>query len=468
MSTPGQIIPVLIVCFNNHLYVENTIRQLKRFNLNLIIMDNASTSPKTVEYLKNSTVPVIWNKTNDGPWVNEECNIEVYNQMPQKFIITDPDLEYNPNLPLNFVDIMIDLATKYETHKFGLGLDISDFDKMYNEPYSDGRTIYDTEIGHWGWRVDIGEDASKYEMYFTGTDTTFHVVDKIGYHVTVRNIRIAGDFTARHIPWYRKNSLLNLYDTYMSYKNTERISTMARIVVPDIESKYLRIEKNNELFLIENTEVDQNIKFWREKYTQWENERFAIIDAHLTPSKVFIDIGGWIGGTGMYGSRKSKRVIVVEADSKSVVDLTKNCELNCTNVDIVAKAVFSSEGTVLFGRNWFWGNSSEVNDSMSQIHTSYDPEYKCECVPTITVAGILKDYGVAPSDISLINVDIEGGEENILTDLFQLYTDHGVPLYISFHHSWWKDKNLDRFEFLTEEHKRAILADPFHSILFSK
>lgn len=425
MKTPGQEIPVLIVCHNNHLYVENTIQQLKRFNLNLQIMDNASTNPKTVEYLKGASVPVIWNKTNEGPWVNILCNVPVFDQMPQKFIITDPDLQFNPNLPLNFVDIMIDLSIEYETHKIGLALDISDFDKMYQTTsYSDGRNIYDTEINGWGWRVDIGESASKYEMYFTGTDTTFHLVDKIGYHVTPRNIRIAGDFTAKHIPWYRENTLLNVYDTYVSYRNTERISTMARIVVPDIESRYLRVAKNNELFLIENSEADPNISFWRSTYTDWKKETFAIFDKYLDPSKTFIDIGGWIGTTCMYGSRKSKRVIVVEADSKSIKDLTKNCSLNCTNVEIARRSVFST--------------------------------------------GILEEYAVAPRDISLVKVDIEGGEENILPDLYQLYCDHGIPLYISFHHSWWKDKNLDRFAFLTSEHKNAILADPFHSILFSR
>lgn len=469
MKTPGQEIPVLIVCFNNHLYVENTIRQLKKFNLNLHIMDNASTNPKTIEYLKNATVPVFWNKTNQGPWVNIYCNVPVYEQMPQKFILTDPDLEFNPNLPMNFVDIMIDLSIEYETHKLGLALDISDFDKMYqSSSYSDGRNIYNTEIGGWLWRVDIGESASKYEMYFTGTDTTFHLIDKIGYHSTVRSIRIAGDFMARHIPWYRENSVLNKYEEYMSYKGTEHISTMSRIIIPDIESKYIRVEKNGEIFLIEDTDTDQNIDFWKRRYSDWENDTFAVFDAHLDESKVFIDIGGWIGTTCMYGGRKSKRVIVVEADSESIKDLRKNCSLNCNNVDIVNKAVFSADKSeVFFGRNKFWSAESKVNDSMSQVYDITDDISECNTVKTITVRGILEEYGVAPSEISLVKVDIEGGEEVILDDLYQLHRDHKVPLYISFHQCWWKDKNLDRFTFLTDDHKTAITRDPFTSILFS-
>ena len=257
MKTPGQIIPILIICHNNHLYVENTLRQLKKFNLNLQIMDNASTNPKTIEYLKKVDVPVIWNETNEGPWVSIFYNVSVYEKMPQKFIITDPDLQYNTNLPYNFVDIMIDLSIEYETHKLALAMDISDFSKMYqSKHYSDNRNIYDTEIGHWSWRVNIGESSSKYEMYFTSTDTTFHLIDKIGYHSTVRSIRIAGDFTAKHIPWYIENPIMNLHNLYTAYKNTEKISTMANIIIPEIEAKYFVIEKNNELFLIAKTKVD--------------------------------------------------------------------------------------------------------------------------------------------------------------------------------------------------------------------
>jgi hypothetical protein len=39
---------------------------------------------------------------NNGPWINETTNIHIYNDLPDQFIITDPDLQFNKNLPLNF------------------------------------------------------------------------------------------------------------------------------------------------------------------------------------------------------------------------------------------------------------------------------------------------------------------------------------------------------------------------------
>jgi len=42
-----------------------------------------------------------------------------------------------------------------------------------------------------------------------------------------------------------------------------------------------------------------------------------------------------------------------------------------------------------------------------------------------------------------------------------------VPLYVSFHYSWWKDMNLNRFYFLTEDQKNSIVASHFISILFN-
>jgi hypothetical protein len=66
----------------------------------------------------------------------------------------------------------------------------------------------------------------------------------------------------------------------------------------------------------------------------------------------------------------------------------------------------------------------------------------------------------------LIKVDIEGGEEYILNDLHELYNVYHIPLYISFHYSWWQNKDLDRFEWLTSGQKQNILNYPFTSIMF--
>ena len=79
----------------------------------------------------------------------------------------------------------------------------------------------------------------------------------------------------------------------------------------------------------------------------------------------------------------------------------------------------------------------------------------------------IDNNNINPSEISLIKVDIKGGEEFILNDLYYIHKKYSIPLYISFHYDWWKDKNLNRFDFLTESYKKSILNNPFISILFN-
>jgi hypothetical protein len=108
--------------------------------------------------------------------------------------------------------------------------------------------------------------------------------------------------------------------------------------------------------------------------------------------------------------------------------------------------------------------NSKMNDSTSQIYNDNIVTNEYYLIKTITIYNILKNIEL--SEISLIKVDIEGGEENILNDLFDIHIKNNIPLYVSFHYSWWKDQNLDRFPFLSYDNKNKILSNPFTSILF--
>ena len=107
-----------------------------------------------------------------------------------------------------------------------------------------------------------------------------------------------------------------------------------------------------------------------------------------------------------------------------------------------------------------------MNDSTSQIYYSEEMSDEYYLNETITLESIIKIYNINTNEVSLIKVDIEGGEENILNNLFTIKNTYNIPLYISFHYELWKDKNLDRFDFLTSELKNKIILEPFTSILF--
>jgi len=469
-------IPIIIICYNNYRYVQNTLSQLlninKEYYKNIIIINNNSTCLNTIEYLNNVDVRVINNKENLGPWITFNNNKHIYDILPDKFILTDPDLKFNKNIPTNFIEILANLSDKYKTSKIGLALDITDHEKFFITNQRPGNlSIYEWEKTFYEFKIDDDE----YELYEADTDTTFLLINKKNIHINKFNIledynlkiRVGGNFTAKHIPWYIDNELYNVYDNYINNINTTSISSMSNIIITYIKNNYLLIHKNSELFLIEKKFNNPNLSFWKDIYGEWENDTFKVFDKYLSKDKVFIDIGGWIATTSMYGSRKSKHVYAIEADKFAFNDMTINLKANCeNNYTLINKAIYNIDNEKInFGKNFNYA-TSRINDSMSQTCPKDVNSNEYYVVETITLDTIIKNYDIDVADISLIKVDIEGGEENILDELFDMRIKHKVSLYISFHYCWWNDKNLDRFPFLSDQNKKDIIANPFVSILF--
>lgn len=420
----AQDIPIVIICYNNYRYVENTLSQILRINKeyykNIIILNNASTCEDTIEYLRGLTsVSIINNIGNFGPWIAADNNSHIYNVLPNKFVLTDPDLKLNENIPSNFVDILATLSDKYKTTKIGLALDITEHDKFYQTAeYMANLSIYDWEKRFW---IDRIEDAD-YVLYKADIDTTFCLINKDNVAAAAAatsasanaanaylQIRVAGNFTAKHIPWYIDNEVYNIYDNYSACINTTHISTIARIVKPFVEDNYLRIYKNGELFLIKNSDVSP---FWRDVYGGWDNEMFDVFDRYLSKDKVFIDIGDWITPTSLYATRKSKYVYGIEyaAASEADTSFASIMKDNCAN------------------------------------------NYKRTAVANNTnIETLIKDAIASPvaTAISLIRIDIDGKEEDMLSDLYNIHIKYGATLFIKFNYSKWKDKNIERFQFLS-------------------
>ena len=450
------MIPIVIICYNNHEYVKNMVDTLELLNRDylkqIIVLDNRSDRRETITFLNKVPVGVHFNKTNQGPWVSPENNVDLYNLLPQRFILTDPDLQLNANMPSDCIEQMVHLSERYPSaSKIGLALDISDHELFFDEHYTNELTIYSHESQFWKDRLV----HPNYELYRAPIDTTFCLVNKAILDDSNTHIRIAGAFTCKHLPWYKSNPVLSVYQNYLRSKTNTKISTTSKLIMSGIEKDYLSIKKHDETILIQNDPLDQNLEFWRDKFSTWEPITFGIFDRFLDPTKTCIDLGGWIGTTCIYASRKSKNVVVVEADPLSYKDLQRNCKLNdCNNVTAVHKAIFSESGR----RISIVGN----NESISQITL----DGSGHPVDTISIHALLLDTKVDPNTISIIKVDIEGAEEFILKDLYNLHRMYDIPLYVSFHYPFFKDKNLDRFDFLSEEQKGFIRDHPFPSLLF--
>ena len=199
-----------------------------------------------------------------------------------------------------------------------------------------GCTIYDWEIRFWHNKID----DPVYEIYNSGIDTTFHLINK---KFNGGSIRVAGNFTCKHIPWYTENKYYSLSDLYDTNNNLNISTFLTKIVKPHIENNFLIIPKNDIKILIKNDHTDPNINFWKNIYGQWKVETFNVFDSFLSSDKVLIDIGGWIGTTCIYGSKKSKHVFTVEVDINSFKDLCRNCSINARNITTINKAIFIND-----------------------------------------------------------------------------------------------------------------------------
>jgi FkbM family methyltransferase len=315
------------------------------------------------------------------------------------------------------------------------------------------------------WKNKIND--SDYELYTAGVDTTFCLINKKHIYNFDNVIRVAGNFTSKHLPWYKENKIYNIYENYILNSKTSEFSTISKLIIPYLDEKYLKINKNNELFFIENNENNPNLSFWKNTYSNWENDTFKVFDKFLMKDKIFIDIGGWIATSAMYGSRKSKHVYSIEADYNTFEDMKLNLQTNCTNnYTLINKAIYNIDNMkIKFGKNKFMRNS-KMNDSTSQIYEENETSDEYYLAETITLENLIKEYEINHNEIGLIKVDIEGGEENILNELLNIHNEYNIPIHISFHYNWWNNKNLDRFVSLTSEQKDTIIAYPFTSILF--
>jgi glycosyltransferase involved in cell wall biosynthesis len=215
-------IPIIISCFNDYTYLKKMIEQLLKFELkNIIVIDNGSSFPPLLNYLREieGYVTVIYLKKNIGPrfFYTDET---FFSLLPQYFCVTDPDLEFNKNLPTKFISYLIELTEEFKVGKAGFSLDISDIDQMVQEKFN-------KKVGYfkiWEWEKQFWLHLLRDNIYRANIATTFAVYNKKYFDRNKPDIavRVAGDYTCKHLPWYKNNKLPKEEENY--YRQTNKSS----------------------------------------------------------------------------------------------------------------------------------------------------------------------------------------------------------------------------------------------------
>jgi hypothetical protein len=235
-------IPVVIICWNSLTFIKSLVDQLKHYPNPIILLDNKSTYEPLFEYYKEikselkDKIKIRLLDTNYGSGVY----LELKDSLPKVFILTDPDIEINKNMPQNFAEILYKLSNKYKVYKVGVALNITD-KEQFIRCAENGNPLYEYQLRYW---KDPIQDKN-YELYKAAVDTTFCLINS-KYKIKHMNpiepaIRIAGDFTVKHLPWY-KDLLKNVIprdELYMYLKNNKS-STFVRSCIRPMFRKTLK------------------------------------------------------------------------------------------------------------------------------------------------------------------------------------------------------------------------------------
>ncbi len=172
-------------------------------------------------------------------------------------------------------------------------------------------------------------------------------------------------------------------------------------------------------------------KIYRKGHFQRENvERLLNVlrqRALLQPEKVLLELGGNIGTQTVYFalSKAFRHIVTVEPDPRNFKLLRTNIDQNNLTGRITAinVAAGESEGTLdFFMHRDNHGKSSALRQSERDIEIK---------VPVKPVTAMLAETGVAPEDIGLIWMDIEGYEP-VASRSMQPLLARRVPFYMEF------------------------------------
>lgn len=200
--------------------------------------------------------------------------------------------------------------------------------------------------------------------------------------------------------------------------------------------------------------------FWKSIYFNWESRTYDDIIPRLSLDKTFLDIGAWQGPISLVAQQYSKQCICFEPDPIAYSNLVKNIEVNNFSKIIAENLAVSSESSLTIG------NKFGLGDGVSSYLAS-DNGVKCK---TISISDILSKYQLNETNISVIKIDIEGYEFELVQDssLLEL-KNKGVTIHLSLHPEFFADKDIyySQIEKFVGDNSKFIYGADFYEILIN-
>ncbi len=196
---------------------------------------------------------------------------------------------------------------------------------------------------------------------------------------------------------------------------------------------------------------------------QWEPQTHAWIVEYVTPASTFVDVGAWIGPTALWAAPSGARVLALEPDPVACDLLAQNVA-EFPNVEVIRAAVGPETGTVpLVPGNFGWGSTQSRLLGPGVPTTNVWDVGSATPVDCYTLPDLFDVFHI--TNCSLIKMDIEGGEADILETVCPFLADLGVPLLVSLHPDWWNiPVELDWFDGFSEMRGEWGSFDPILAI----
>lgn len=206
-------IPIYIISFNRLSYIKQLVEILEKYHLyNIHIIDNASTYPPLLEYLKKTPYTVHHMKKNYGHTVFFDAPDFKSIRENEYYVLTDPDVIPVEECPSDFMDYFYHLLEKYPKYNkvgFSLKLDDIDDDTDYK------RTVKGWEKQFYKSKINFFQPYL-YNSYIDTTFALYRPQKKWQTKNFYKAIRVSFPYEAKHLPWYKDLSKPSDEDIFYS------------------------------------------------------------------------------------------------------------------------------------------------------------------------------------------------------------------------------------------------------------
>tara|TARA_B100000686_G_scaffold346768_1_gene434085 strand:+ start:856 stop:1674 length:819 start_codon:yes stop_codon:yes gene_type:complete len=198
--------------------------------------------------------------------------------------------------------------------------------------------------------------------------------------------------------------------------------------------KKLKILINNLNFLVNQ----EGHEFYWDKVNRgkWEPNTFSVFDTNINNQTLFIDVGGWIGPTSLYGSQLAKKTLTLEPDPVAYIRLKENLNLNTflkNKLKLFNVALWHKETSISLAPSDKFGDSTSSVLKVNKVYEKNISTNKSFSVKTMTFRKLLKHIDLKEYQKVFVKIDIEGAEYFLFDFLLKNLLEVQASFLVSTH-----------------------------------